>query len=73
MRSIGAKNRNLVKRLTKEEIEKIECANWYLDTNYGLVEETVIEKLPIELWDTWEMADTEIRNIINDTIMEKVL
>ena len=32
------------------------------------IEEIVIEKLPVELWDTWEGADSEIRRIIWDTV-----
>ena len=68
MRSIGGKNVSLVKRLTKEAIEKrmpyVEMAN------YNSVEDEVVDQLPDKLWDTWEAADSQIRMIINDTIME---
>jgi len=62
MRTIGVKNRNLVKRITRIVMEEIE--------NSFLVEEAVVNALPVSLWDTWEMADQEIRRIISDTIFE---
>jgi len=70
MRSIGTKNINLVKRLTKEAIERKKSPySSILDTpNYHGIEEEVIDKLPVELWDTWEMADQQIRRIVGDTI-----
>jgi len=67
MRSIGKKNINLVKKLTKEVIKR-RMLPWGEITSYQGIDEEVIEKLPVELWDTWEMADQEIRRIINDTI-----
>ena len=62
MRTIGAKNRNLVKRITRLVMDEID--------NSHLVEEAVVNALPVSLWDTWEMADQEIRRIISDTIFE---
>ena len=56
MRSIGKKYKRLVKKTTLEEIKK----------GYDNLETRVINKLPVELWDTWEMADQEIRRIIED-------
>ena len=60
MRTIGKKNIKLVRQLTREAIEN--------DDND--IKGTVIEKLPLILWDTWEGADSEINNIIDETIME---
>lgn len=67
MRSIGIKNKNLVKRLTREAIEKRRMP-WGKITSYSGIDEEVREKLPVELWDTWEMADQEITRLIDDTI-----
>lgn len=67
MRSIGKKNRNLVKRLTGETINKRKDFRGIVDSYMG-IEKEVIELLPVELWDTWEGCDQEIRGIIDDTI-----
>ena len=66
MRSIGKRNIKKVQDLTLQELKS--------KTNYGItnfdgIEEAVINKLPTELWDTWEMADQEIHRIISDTIL----
>jgi len=61
-RTIGVKNKNLVKKLTRIEIEN--------ETETYLIEDKIIENLPASLWDIWESADSEIRRIIFDTIME---
>jgi len=60
MRTIGKKNIKLVRQLTREAMKNDDED----------IKGTVIEKLPSILWDTWEGADNEIRNIINETIME---
>ena len=67
MRSIGRKNINLVKKLTKEAIEKRRMPYGEISSYQGIVKE-VTDKLPVEMWDTWEMAHQEIERIINDTI-----
>jgi hypothetical protein len=67
MRSIGVKNRNFVKKLTIAELKR---SNNLVDYDVNLLEEAVIDKLPESLWNTWEMADQEIRGIISDTIMD---
>jgi len=69
MRSIGKKNIALVRKITLEEVKK---KNPYIcnGNTLLLVEEKIVERLPATLWDTWEMADQEIRRIINDTIMQ---
>jgi len=69
MRSIGVKNVNAVKRLTKKAI-KNRTMPWGEISGYATIEDEVVDQLPVELWDTWEMADQQIRNIINDVIME---
>jgi len=68
VRSIGKRNIEKVRELTKELMRK-HTTPWG-DTDFSNVEEEVVELLPTELWDTWEMADQEIRRIINDVIME---
>ena len=70
MRSIGKRNINKVVKLTHDELRKCETPWGQYDIDYNKVEETVIEKLPLELWDTWEMADQEIRRIIGDELMK---
>lgn len=40
--------------------------------NFVEVRENVRRELPVELWDTWEMADSEIDNIIDETVDEWV-
>ena len=67
MRTIGKKNINLVKKLTRQAIEKRKMP-WGAVESYVGIDEEIIDKLPVELWDTWEMADSEIRRIINDTL-----
>lgn len=69
-RTIGRKNRNLVKRLTTEELEKTKGMPWLPTPPGQTIEEIVVEKLPVEMWDTWEGADSEIRRIILDTVFE---
>lgn len=44
-RTIGVKNKNFVKRLTREEIE-IQTDPISKETNFVTVEDNVIEKLP---------------------------
>ena len=69
MRSIGVKNINTVKRLTKEAIKK-RTMPWGETGSYTGIEEEVVDQLPIELWDIWEMADQQIKRVIDDVIME---
>lgn len=65
-RTIGKRNITLVKVITNEEIYR--ATNFMGNINYSGIEEKVIERLPKTLWDTWEMADSEIRRIIHDEI-----
>ena len=67
MRTIGKRNINLVKRLTKKALEKRKMP-WGIVESYQGIDKEIIDELPVKLWDTWEMADQEIRRIINDTI-----
>lgn len=59
MRSIGRKNIRLVQKITAEESKK----------GFKSIEERVIERLPEELWDTWEGAHQEICRIIDEAVM----
>lgn len=64
MRSIGQRNKKLIRKV----FEKLTVR-----TPWGEVEtpttQKVIDELPVGLWDTWEGADSEIRNIIQDIRM----
>ena len=62
MRSIGKKNSNLLKGIVLEE--------WKKDSNYSSLEERVVDRLPLSLWDIWEGADSEIRRMIWDASQE---
>ena len=71
MRSIGKKNRELVKEETRNAIKG---RTDFLDSLSGSrgdlvgIDQEIIDKLPEELWDTWEGAHSEIKNLIHDTI-----
>jgi len=69
MRSIGKKNMTLVKQTTLNVLKK--RTDIFFDTNFQGIDQEIIDLLPSELWDTWEMADSQIRNLINDTISER--
>ncbi len=58
MRTIGTKNINYVKRMTRQAYEK--------DTNVYI--EEIRDSLPGALWDSWEGADSEISRIIYDEL-----
>ena len=66
-RTIGTKNKNLVKKLALASLKKHTGFN---GTDYTKIEDEVVDQLPTELWDTWEMADQEIRRIIDDVSAE---
>lgn len=59
-RTIGTKSITLIKKLTRQI--KAE--------GFENIEDRVIEKLSIDLWDKWEGADSEIRRIISDTMFD---
>lgn len=62
MRSIGKRYINLTKSITQR----------ILRGNPSVGEEYIIQYLPIEMWETWEGADAEIRRIIYDEISKAV-
>jgi|WetSurSiteA1Bulk_404760.scaffolds.fasta_scaffold536930_2 hypothetical protein len=64
MRSIGKRNIKKVQDLTMNLMmtEKLNGQESIL--------KCVRDMLPEEMWDTWEMADSEINRIIYDTISE---
>jgi len=64
MRSIGQKNKALIKKVFESMIRRTPWGEIETPT-----ESEVIEKLPVRLWETWEGADSEIRNIIRDVRM----
>jgi len=61
MRSIGRKNIELVKNETRRAVQETKGYN---------VEDLVVSRLSDSLWDIWESADSEIRRVISDTIVE---
>ena len=70
MRTIGAKFKNLVKRITIKFLDQRDKERAGENMRYyGIVNE-IVENLPEEIWQTWEGADSEIRNIIEETIYQ---
>lgn len=65
-RTIGRHNISVIRKVVDSEIKK-RTMPWG-EVNYPSDKE-VIEKLPEEMWDTWEGADSEIRNLIHDFVM----
>ena len=70
MRSIGRRNIKLVQDITKDEIRK--CKQKYGSIigypNFSGLEDCVMERLPNEIFDTWEMAEAQVIRIIEDEI-----
>lgn len=60
MRSIGRKNIEMIKMETERSMRETGCCN---------VEDLVVSRLDEKLWDTWEGADSQIRQTIFDTIL----
>lgn len=61
MRTIGAKNIDLVKTITREEYPK---------GPYETLSDRVYNRIPQAVFDIWEMAYQEIDRIIFDTISD---
>ena len=61
MKTIGKKNKIIVMKAILQEMKKG-------PKNYFELEGDVCFNLPVELWDTWEGADTEIRSLISDIV-----
>jgi len=59
-RTIGKRNITLVRKTTRKIWKE----------NPDCYQEDVLDTLPTELWDIWEMSDQEINNIINDELLE---
>ncbi len=58
-RTIGVKNKNLLKRLVKE------ARNKDIHSDYAIFE-YVKERLDSSVFDTWEMAYSEIENLVSE-------
>ena len=69
MRTIGKKFRNLVRRQTIKLLKKRDRERAGENMRYYGIDNEIIESLPDEIWNTWEGADSEIRRIIDETIM----
>jgi hypothetical protein len=67
MRSIGKYNIRKLEKITTEEIEKRRMP-WGIIESYAGLDEAIIDRLPVEWWDIWESADSEIRRLIKDFI-----
>jgi len=65
-RTIGTKNINIIKKIVENEIKK-STTKWGEITKYPSGDE-IIEKLPEEMFETWEGAYSEIKNIIHDSV-----
>jgi len=66
VRSIGKKNIKLVQNITKKVLRvSPRLANFESDNIISVV----TARLPDRLWDTWEMADQEIRKVVLDTVL----
>ena len=59
-RSIGA--------ITIKKLKAITMDMWKKDHNVG--EDEILDSLPVEWWDIWEGADSEIRRVVYDTLMD---
>jgi hypothetical protein len=66
MRSIGAKNIKLIKSLVREELSKFSITD---SIDYRVVRENVMARVPNAIFDTWEMAFTQVENVLNEEIM----
>jgi len=62
-RTIGVKNKNLIKRLVANEKKQG-------ITNRASSVQAVIDQLPSEIWETWESAHDEINRLVDDGITE---
>ena len=60
-RTIGVKNKNLIKRLVLAEQK-----NGIVNRASSV--QAVLDQLPVEMWDTWESAHDEINRIVDDGI-----
>ena len=78
MRSIGKRNIALVKRITRKVIAKCKKEHSIIGSpNYSGIEDRVTEhRLLAELYDSienyWEVADREIRRIIQSEIAKAI-
>lgn len=65
MRSIGKKNKNKVIKIIQEELNRKKSYE-----GLGDVEEKVLNRIPDEIYDTWEGAYMEIKRIIMDEVLK---
>ena len=61
-RTIGKQNKTVIRKTTHDEMKK----GW---ENRTELEKRIIDKLPYEMWETWEAAHQEIIGLIDDAIM----
>ncbi len=69
-KTIGKKNVELVRRITKEEIAKKYSSEGIIEGYQG-VEAAVVERLPKAMWNTCEKAPWQIKRIITRVIEDE--
>lgn len=66
MRSIGKVK---IRKLKKIIAEEYNVKDLYLERRpFSVIRASILDRLPLEWWDTWECADSEIRRVIEDEI-----
>ena len=75
MRSIGKVKIKKLKAIIKEEFDNAK-SNSLMGFTSGIdhkkLDQTVLDRIPVEWFDTWESAYSEIHNIIDDYTFELV-
>ena len=75
MRSIGKIKIKKLKAIIKEEFDNAKNSTlmgFISDIDHKKLDQTVLDRVPDEWFDTWESAYTEIHNIIDDYTFELV-
>jgi len=70
MRSIGKINIKKLKLKVREVVEEEKNNLFGLDIQWQFIPDKVKERLPVEWFDLWESAWSEIDRIINDEICQ---
>ena len=68
MRSIGAKNINMIKKMIGYEIKRSYTFSPFTSVDYSAVKAEVMSRIPDSVFDTWESAHAQINNIIDDEL-----
>ena len=68
MRTIGKRFKEVVEQETLKHLRLRDATRPGETMRYSGIDKEIIDALPVELWETWEGADGEIRGIIDETI-----